>query len=598
MSYISNISLEPDAQAQVIDADSFGARYVSLRGFDRFLDQIGQTDVGMIVWPGGALAENNDERYGIQYEDLYSGDYDRPGLSDLMALARDEHLSLSIILPTARYEDDLDGLRVEATDFFTDLFSGTFGELPEKLVMEMGNEFYANFHGVDEAEKAEHYAAVVNTYAEVLHELETQFDVHPENVEYSIQLGRTEDGNAALIEAMSKDALTLPDMLSTHRFTYNAEGADRAVDVIEAAHEMWSDTAEELGGEGPGLYLSAYNAASLSRVEAAEDFLSTHDHDGLTIDDLDLDGRSNLEFEQHYQDMLATRAMGMEHAETILQTFADYHAIGAEAAGVYGWDLTHSGSSSYTDVNGEAHIFVGGQIQDMMAESLNGTRILNWHDANDHSNDDAGTAYAFDSADKLVLFLGAPKTLDGPQTVQLDLRGLGDTAGVWGQSLHAEVPEDWHILFDVPVVEGVDQTPESLKYAEGIRDQIDLTQDGNVLSFDFTRPDEMVRLVFARSDAGIAEISEWADGAMLSVDPDAFDDTELTADDATIDTSGLMTHDMLPDELFSEDAHFSDDDAEEEDDAMSAEGDAGGDDGGDMGGLLAALVMGLMAAAI
>jgi hypothetical protein len=148
------------------------------------------------------------------------------------------------------------------------------------------------------------------------------------------------------------------------------------------------------------------------------------------------------------------------------------------------------------------------------------------------------------------------------------------------------------------VVEGVDQTPESLKYAEGIRDQIDLTQDGNVLSFDFTRPDEMVRLVFARSDAGIAEISEWADGAMLSVDPDAFDDTELTADDATIDTSGLMTHDMLPDELFSEDAHFSDDDAEEEDDAMSAEGDAGGDDGGDMGGLLAALVMGLMAAAI
>ena len=97
-----------------------------------------------------------------------------------------------------------------------------------------------------------------------------------------------------------------------------------------------ADTAEELGGEGPGLYLSAYNAASLSPVEAAEDFLSTHDHDGLTVDDLDLDGRSNLAFEQHCQDMLSTRALGMEHAGTILQTCSDYHAIGAEAAGGYG----------------------------------------------------------------------------------------------------------------------------------------------------------------------------------------------------------------------------------------------------------------------
>lgn len=571
-----------DPDGQTIEADSFGARYVSLRAFDRFMDQIGQTDIGMIVWPGGALSETDDQRYGLSYEDLYSAEYNRPGLSELMEVARDEHLSLSIVLPTARYESDLDSLRTEASTFFADLFSGQFGALPDKLVMEFGNEFYAHFSGATEAEQASHYALVVNTYADVLSELKETYDIHPNAIEYSIQLGRTEDGNAALIEAMSDDAITLPDLLSTHRFTCSAEGADRLTDVIATARDLWADSAEELGGDAPGIYLSAYNTASLSRLEAAENYLDQPENAGLTLEDLDLNGRSHLGFEQHYQDMLAHRPLGMMHAETILQTFADYHAIGAEAASVYGWDISHNAASSAQSADGHPHLFVGAQIQDMMAESLNGTRVLNWHDANDHSDSEAGTAYAFDSADKLVLFIGGPQTVEDGAPLRIDLRSLGPVQAVWGESLYAEVPDNWHELYGIPNVAGIDQTPESLSYAEGIRTPTELEQSGNTLSLTFTHSDEIIRLVFARTDEGFADVSEWTENCGLSIDPEAFDTQAFEDDPSLLDATWLLTHDdlILPEE--QELAEESDDDSDDEDTA-------------DFVSLLAMMALGLIA---
>lgn len=582
MSFQHNLAMTFDPDAQPIEADSFGARYVSLRGFDRFMEQIGQTDIGMVVWPGGSLAENDDDRYGIEFQDLYSGDYDRPGLSDLMDVARDEHLSLSIVLPTARYEYDLEGLRADASGFFSDLFSGKFGDLPDKLVLEFGNEFYSHFDGATEAEQASHYADVVNTYAEVLHDLEDSYDIHPDNIEYSIQLGRTEDGNVSLIEHMSDDAITLPDMLSVHRFTCSPAAADRGIDIVEIAKDLWADSAEDLGGKAPGLYLSAYNAASLSRIEAAEDFLSDPENAGLTLEDLDLEGRSHQAFEQHYQNMLAIRPLGMQHAETILQTFADYHAIGAEAAGVYGWDLTHTAASSYTEVDGTSHLFVGGQVQDMMAESLAGTRVLNWHDANDHTDREAGTAYAFDSEDKLVLFLGGPKTVQDDMTVSIDLRTIGAVQSVWAEGLRAEVPADWQAMYGIPDVEGVDQTPESLSYAEGIRETVDLTQAGNMLTMSFSHPDEIIRLVFARTETGASDIAEWSNSDPLQIDEEAYDELQAADGDAVIDASWLLTHEDLPEVQFEE----------ETDDTG---GDADDDSEGDFGALLGVMLLGLLA---
>ena len=49
-----------------------------------------------------------------------------------------------MILPTVRYADDLTGLQADLSAFLEDLLAGDFGPLPEKLIFEIGSEYYAH----------------------------------------------------------------------------------------------------------------------------------------------------------------------------------------------------------------------------------------------------------------------------------------------------------------------------------------------------------------------------------------------------------------------------------------------------------------------
>ncbi|MEM9582366.1 MAG: hypothetical protein AAGA08_04560, partial [Pseudomonadota bacterium] len=75
--------------ARVITEESFGTRYNAYRSFDDFADQVDDTDLGMIIWPGGTFAETNDALYGFQHRGLFDpgASGGRPGLADIFAFA-------------------------------------------------------------------------------------------------------------------------------------------------------------------------------------------------------------------------------------------------------------------------------------------------------------------------------------------------------------------------------------------------------------------------------------------------------------------------------------------------------------------------------
>ncbi|MEM9585572.1 MAG: hypothetical protein AAGA08_20900, partial [Pseudomonadota bacterium] len=515
------------------------------------------TDLGMIIWPGGTFAETNDALYGFQHRGLFDpgASGGRPGLADIFAFAEANNMAVSVVLPSVRYQDDPEDLKAGAQAFFEDVYSGEFGALPEKLIFEIGNEYYDVFDG-DAVTQAQDYAQVVNAYADVITDIEERFETDPDQVRFSLQLGKSEEANDAILDTLNDDSLLITDLLTHHRFAFGPNGADKQVELTGESLDDFNEAITEAGGEEANLYLSAYNTASLTRNEAAQEYLETN-----RGEDVDLDGRSNLAFEQFYQDKLDARAHGLDHGENLLQLYSSYQPLGVEAAGVYGWDTVHAARSSLDGTDDAPYIFAGGATQDMMAESLIGTKALDWYQDNDHKSPEETSIFGFDSDDKLVIFLAAGEFEGDSMKTSLSLTGLGETIAVWGESLTSETPENWQELFGIPETPGVDQSPEAETFALGIREQFAPKLNDGALELEFTQPGEIVRLTFARTEEGKAEIADWHEGT----------ETDLSGVEAT---------------------EWSDVTGEGEDDSAALEGD-GDDDGG--GGFPAeALLIGLL----
>ncbi len=553
-----------------ISAESFGAKYTGFRNFDRFENQTSEIDLGLIHWPGGYLAELNDGRYGYEHQGLFDP-AEAPGkltIDKLFEFAVENSVTVAITLPTAKYQSDPASLAAEARPFFENLFSGVFGELPDSLIIELGNEFYSAFDGETEANQAEAYASVVNEYSKLISAIESEFTIDPEKVEYSIQLGRTSEGNDALLNSLSDDSLLVTDLLSHHRFPFTADGAGSKTDLVQEELSEFGDAIEALGGEAAGLFLSEYNAASLTRGEAAQSYLNENSDDpSVTLESLDLNGRSNAEFEQYYQDQLGERAYGLEQAETLLQLFSEYQAIGTEAMTTYGWDSVHAGRHSFEGSDDSDYLFVGGALQDMMAESLEGTRVLDWFKSNNF--DDSGTAtttaFGFDSNDKLVIFLSAPDFESSEYSLHVPLDGLGTTLEVWGERLSADVPSDWKTIFNIPTSNDVDQLNEAETFSVASREDFAPDVEENGIDLTFTQPGQIIRLTFARTEEGTEEISGWHGDNSSAI--------EAFVEDAINDPSLSDIPDVPPDEEYG--CEEVDDDDDWDDEGMPADGGAG-----------------------
>ena len=506
---------------------SFGARYISYNNENRFLDQTNDLDLGMIVWPGGTLAETREDRFGFEFDDLYNPATNKPGLSDMMALANDQDAALSVILPTARYVGDLGTLQADLQGFLADLLGGSFGALPEPMILEIGSEYFANFTGSGKATAYGEIAdLMVGEIASALND--PAINTTGADVVISVQAGKTFAEDAAIRGEMSDAALANVDMIIHHRFAFQPQGIDPRMAELSDIVSAWEEEVGDAGGDTPNLFVSAWNTVTLTRNGALDLFVDEEAARGNDIDpgSIDLTGRTDTAFERFWQDYLSTAAFGQEHAAYLLESFASYAEAGMDAGAVYGIDSPHPGALSWRE-GGEDYPFVGAEMMRMIYESVGDAHVLAAQKAYDPN--DPLTLYGFENEDKLVVFLAAGLT--PPGDIVLDLDGLGSgLRSVHAERLTSETPADWKAIFGIPDNPAVDESPEADAYAMGLREAVTPTLTADGLGLALKSPHEIVRLAFAKTAAGEAEIAGWSDAPALDLDPLPLPEVDATAE--------------------------------------------------------------------
>ena len=514
--------------AHFLDGSAFGVRFDSYRNFGRFESQIDPSDPGLIVWPGGHLAETRTDRYGLEYDDLSNPVIDRPGLDEMMAAAIARDAALSITLPTVRYL----GREAELTDdlrgFLGDLLSGGYGPLPQELILEVGSEYYAHFtDGATPA--AAQYAGIADL---IVTELALALNDPTVNligadVTIAVQAGKTLGDDEVIRDGLSDFALSNVEMVIHHRFSPGPEAIDPRIPDVEQIIGNWETEVVDAGGTVPELFVSAWNVAQYTRSDALDDFLELNP--SLTADDVDLDRRTNASFEQFWQASLDSHAYGERHPGLILEIFSSYAEAGMSAGAVFGTDVVHPGRLSWRDDQQADHTFVGGETIRMIYESLEGTRALASNGPYD--SDDAVMPYAFEGADRVVVFLAAGAQASGEIT--LDVEGLGsELTSLWADSLRAIEDPDWMETFAIPDNPEVDESPEAATFLPGQRSaaNVEVIEGGVRLSLAAY---EVIRLSFAKT-------AEGADALQAISSGDEIDLTTLAADDSLPTTDPVV----------------------------------------------------------
>lgn len=497
--------------------DFFGYLYTGFRSFARFEAQLADQQVGMLVWPGGFIAEMFPDRYGMEYPGLFNPAFPRPDLAEIMADAVARGAGLSVVLPSLRYLGDEAALRADLQGFLGDLLGGGYGPAPDRLVLQVGSEFYGTMP--DASVAATDYGKLAEVFIQEISAAVADPVVNSAGmeVEIAVQGGRDLAEDAAIRAELSDASLRAVDQVIHYRFALTAEGIDGRVDDVAGVMDAWRAELDALGQEGPGLYLGSWGVGSYTRDEALNDFLAADAAAGGSLGpgDIDLDGRSTTAFEEFWQEAMAARDYGPDHPRLILEMLTEYGAEGMTAAAVYGTDVIHPGRTSFTDINGVAQDFVGQRMLDMLAESVGGTRALDIGLTN--APGDAVWAYGFENDDKLVVFLASDAAVPGG--VRLDLPGMGSVyRQAAADSLRAAVPEDWMARFGIPDNPDVDESAEGESYALGDRQGAAVQVVDGGVEVAFSAPGEVIRVAFAKTEAGLAEIAGFTDGDIVALD--------------------------------------------------------------------------------
>jgi hypothetical protein len=555
---VTSLSFATGPQAQVPGVEPIsdlvlGARYVSFDSELRFLAQTEGMNLGLIAWPGGALAEMRTDRYGLEYPGLYAEWTGKPGLDEMMRIAVDQDAALAVVLPTIRYVGREDVLETELDGFLGTLLGGGYGPLPKELILEIGSEFFQYFTGPGAAGAYGTIAALmVNTISGALED--PAVNTIGADVGIAVQIGRTLAEDDLVRAGMTEEAIAHVDFVVHHDFKYQPDNADVLNEDTLRALDAWDAANRAAGGEGTDFFFSAFNIGSWTRAQVLDDWIAQQQADGnpVTEADVDLDARTNSAFEAFWQQRLSEGAYGLEHATVLLELFSVHSELDAKAGAVFGIDVVHPGRLSWRDAEGEDHLFAGGGLVEMLYESVAGTVPLGSEAPYDKDN--PATAWAFENDDRLVVFVAAGQRPPGEVTI--DIEGLGETyRAVFADGLTAEVRPDWMDVFGIPDNPDVDESPEAATFAEAVRAAAGVQQDGGGVTVSLGTPFEIVRLAFAKTDAGLAEIAEWSEAAPLFLDipsedplpedpgeeppPDEDDDPDAVEDDGGASAAGL-----------------------------------------------------------
>ena len=385
-------------------------------------------------------------------------------------------------------------------------------------MLEIGSEYYAHFNGPTAAGD---YAALADVaVTEIAMALNnTSVNTIGADVSIGVQMGRTAGEDDEIRDGLSDFALSNIDLVIHHRFAFLPDGIDARVEDVADWLAAWQDDVSDAGGgEEVDLSVSAWNVATQTRQDVLADFLA--ENPDLTADDVDLDGRTTDAFERFWQDAMDDAAYGREHPGFMVEAFHSYAEVGMASGGVYGVDSIHPGRLSLRAEDGQDYIFSGSEMLEMIYESVSGTRALEG-EAFDKNAD--VHPYAFESDDKLIVFMVAGD--NNPGEVTLDLEGLRTTyQSVWADKLTAEVLPDWMDRFGIPDNPNVDETNEAWTYAVADQSGANVSETEHGLTMNFSEAHEVIRLSFAKTDAGAREIQEFSDGRELALDlPPAVD---------------------------------------------------------------------------
>ncbi|WP_435259333.1 hypothetical protein ACSBLW_06055 [Thioclava sp. FR2] len=545
--------------AEAVDAADLGVRYTSFRSLDRFDEQVGDINFGMVSWPGGYLAEAATERFGLQYDGLYNPSFSQPGLGEMISFANSHDAGINITLPTLRYAGNEDLMRADVRGFMTDLLSGHYGALPSQVILSIGSEYYHHFSAVYGSDDAAEYGNVASAMVNEINACLNDPAINRSGVQIdvSVQAGRSLEDDEEIRDAFSAEDLASVDLVTHHRYPGFAEGVDFTLNQFQPTYEAWVEDVTVAGGDRPELNLGEWGVATVTREEALTKYIRDMRADGITVrrGDVDLEGRTDDEFEQYWQDLLETRDYGIEQPRLYLEVFSEYQAEGMGSASLLSWDMVHAGRDSYVDVDGNAVQFVGADMVDMIYESVEGLTVMDISTQNSR-NSDLWT-YGFENDDRLVMFLAADDDATVGE-VTLDIEGLGDGyAAVWVESLTSEVPADWMERFDIIDNPNVDESAEANTYAIGVRSDLDFTVNGDAITFSIDHPGEVVRIVVARTPEEAEAIAEWAgEPDMIYSDevaqPEAAEvSTPVTVSAPAIDTADATEIEADNSDLFS-----------------------------------------------
>lgn len=436
-----------------------------------------------IRWPGGTLSETGiiDERgivrqsgsgelfYDLAYDDLIADSQLTEGswgLSKMLELARETTGSFQLILPTIRYVGDEDKCREDVRRFLEKLLvQQAFGELPDNLVIDIGNEGLAW--------KSQRDYAVVSAW--ILDEVGSFRDRNPalsDAFKISLQAGWSEEATKKLVSSYStqldetgltekelRGALAEVDVLRAHLLSKSYLDAERAEDYSRGAGDV---------------------APLIEMLRDARHFMGDNRDVLLNISAWSVSSGSGRE------------APSLSAAASCIALFASMNELGASMSSA--WGVRDTGPEAvnltYVNSNGSIAFTHAAEAYRLMAESLVGTKLL---DTGNYSKSDIEKepyfvkAYADDI--KVVFFVTAGR--GGVQDVKIRLDDFGEIGKVFGTRL-GTVDDNGRFgdLYDTP---SVGDTTVSIQ--------------GNTLSFQTSQLHEVVRIVVyhepQRAETGI-----------------------------------------------------------------------------------------------
>jgi hypothetical protein len=425
---VYSIRLLPNSENNEIISDlMFGAVQTGFQHFSGFRASMDHLGLSHVRWPGGTLAEQRPEVYGLTVPglfdatDLYATDPDRvrPDLQVMLQYAIGRDVPLTIIIPTARYAEDHEKGASDLQAFLAALLSGAYGELPGRLILQIGNEyaFQSEFAG-DPSLYGELANRFVSTIEDALHSADlpsTQY------IQIAVQMGVSHSDDNAIRREFSERSLLAVDLLTfnhlpislanLHRVASSGDAEDLGQSRFQLAAEYyqnWTDAVRLLSSAAPApdLYLSAWTVGSPA--------LSTSDV------------------------ALAFNDYGLRAASTGLDLIYNYSRIGVDIAAVWGVDVMNLSRLTFAS-SGQLSVSPLGELVGMMAANVVGTVAMSGSEG--YSRTDLGNVYAFRGPEKLVLYATVNDIPESGKQLTIDLDGVAPSWTLSGRMLQLDLAE-------------------------------------------------------------------------------------------------------------------------------------------------------------